>query len=87
MPWPSQIEESEFTVLYEQGRREGFDVLLLDDWFQKDENTAPARFMLQPVTSRFPFYNDETEANKQRRKKAGIATMWLPSTHASNVTV
>ena len=71
MPWPSQVEETEFSILYDYGKREKFDVLILDDWFQKDENTSPGRFILQPVTSRFPFFNDESEANKQRRKKVG----------------
>ena len=68
-PYPCRIRSDEFQILYEQGRQEGKDVLLVDEWFVRDDNVLPAVYVLQPVTSRFPFFNDESEGNKNRKKK------------------
>ena len=68
-PYPSLIEAEEFQILYDAGKAEGADVLLLDDWYIRDDNPQVAQFVLQPVTARFPFFNDEAEGNRNRKKK------------------
>lgn len=60
-------------MLYEMGKLEGKEVLLLDEWFVRDDNLIPSMYILQPVTGRFPFFNDESDGNKNRRKKVCAA--------------
>ena len=37
--------------------------------FQLDENAVPPMFVLQPITSQFPNYNDESDENSKKRDK------------------
>ena len=48
------------------------DPTLLTDWFQKDENALPSTYILKPITSVFPFYNDESSENEDKRKKVSF---------------
>ena len=34
-----------------------------------DENAVPPMFVLQPITSQFPNYNDESDENSKKRDK------------------
>ena len=44
------------------------DFQLLKNWFWRDDNSVPAQYLLQPITSLLPHYRDY--ANEEVRKKA-----------------
>ena len=44
------------------------DIQLLKNWFWRDDNSVPAQYLLQPITSLLPHYRDY--ANEELRKKA-----------------
>ena len=71
-PFPVEISAAEFEKLL--GAVDNVDDLkLLKNWFWRDDNAIPARYLLQPVTSLLPHYRDY--ANEQLRKKAS-ADWW-----------
>ncbi|KAJ7375740.1 hypothetical protein OS493_039209 [Desmophyllum pertusum] len=43
------------------------DLQLLKNWFWRDDNSVPAQYLLQPITSLLPGYRDY--ANDESRKK------------------
>ena len=49
------------------------DLQLLKNWFWRDDNSVPAQYLLQPITSLLPHYRDY--ANEELRKKAS-ADWW-----------
>lgn len=66
-PFPAKIVASEFEKLL--GAVESNDDLqLLKHWFWRDDNSVPAEYLLQPITSLLPHYRDY--ANDELRKKA-----------------
>ncbi|KAJ7373573.1 hypothetical protein OS493_011178 [Desmophyllum pertusum] len=71
-PFPYKIKATEFEILLEVAREtydhaEHIDSLL--EWYWKDTNAIPAEYVLQPVTYRFPHYNDLSEANRELNKQ------------------
>ena len=67
-----KIDASEFEKLL--GAVENPDDLqLLKNWFWRDDNSVPAQYLLQPITSLLPHYRDY--ANEELRKKAS-ADWW-----------
>ena len=44
------------------------DLELLQHWFWRDDNSVPAQYLLQPITSMLSHYRDY--ANDELRKKA-----------------
>ena len=66
-PYPNIIEKDEYETLYAEVDR--FNTSLLDEWFLLDENMVPAAYILQPITSRFPHYKDESEENAEAHEK------------------
>ena len=40
--------------------------------FKLDENSVPSKYVLQSITSQFPYYNDETEENAKLREKVSF---------------
>lgn len=71
-PFPAKIAASEFESLL--GAVENKDDLqLLKQWFWRDDNSVPAEYLLQPITSLLPHYRDY--ANDELRKKAS-ADWW-----------
>ena len=71
-PFPAKIAASEFENLL--GAVDSKDDLqLLKHWFWRDDNSVPAEYLLQPITSLLPHYRDY--ANDELRKKAS-ADWW-----------
>ena len=67
-----KIDASEFEKLL--GGVDNLDDLqLLKNWFWRDDNSVPAQYLLQPITSQLPHYRDY--ANEELRKKAS-ADWW-----------
>ena len=71
-PFPVNISAREFEKLLDAVENQD-DVALLKHWFWRDDNSVPAQYMLQPITSLLPHYRDY--ANEDLRKKAS-AEWW-----------
>lgn len=71
-PFPAKIAASEFEKLLGVVENKD-DLQLLKHWFWRDDNSVPAEYMLQPITSLLPHYRDY--ANDELRKKAS-ADWW-----------
>ena len=61
------ISASEFRKLLSAVKNND-DQSLLTRWFRRDDNSVPAHFLLQPITSILPHYRDHE--NPELRKKA-----------------
>ncbi|PWA28096.1 hypothetical protein CCH79_00020831 [Gambusia affinis] len=57
-PLPRLIPEKQFEVLLSKLSKNPECVQQLQEWFQKDNNSVPPTYVLQPITARFPHYND-----------------------------
>ena len=66
-PFPATIAAAEFEKLLGAIDTKE-DLQLLTHWFWRDDNVAPAQYLLQPVTSFLPDYRNYE--NKELRKKA-----------------
>ena len=64
-PYPSEIHKEELEILKKALKRKGKSIDVIADWFVLDENAQPAVYVLQPIHSKLPHYNDMTEANSQ----------------------
>ena len=71
-PFPVKIAASEFEKLLGAVDNKD-DLQLLKNWFWRDDNSVPAQYLLQPITSLLPHYRDY--ANDELRKKAS-AEWW-----------
>uniref|UniRef100_A0A3P9NAE5 NACHT and WD repeat domain containing 1 n=1 Tax=Poecilia reticulata TaxID=8081 RepID=A0A3P9NAE5_POERE len=57
-PLPRLIPEKQFEVLLSPLSKNPEGVQQLQQWFRKDNNSVPPTYVLQPVTARFPHYDD-----------------------------
>ena len=71
-PFPVKIVASEFEKLLGAVENKD-DQQLLTNWFWRDDNTVPAQYLLQPITSLLPHYRDYE--NNDLRKNAS-ADWW-----------
>ncbi|XP_069505306.1 NACHT domain- and WD repeat-containing protein 1 [Ambystoma mexicanum] len=67
-PVPRVIDEMEYGILY--GRMQGDDgaIQLLDQWFWKDENAVPPVYVLQPITTHLPHYDDKDPSHREQQQ-------------------
>ncbi len=40
-------------------RKDGKDIKLLESWFKREDNAIPPMYVLQPISSHLPHYNDK----------------------------
>ena len=66
-PFPPKISATEFEKLLSAVKKES-DHQLLTRWFRRDDNSVPAHYLLQPITSVLPHYRNYE--NLELRKKA-----------------
>ncbi|KAG5850899.1 hypothetical protein ANANG_G00087280 [Anguilla anguilla] len=57
-PIPRLIPENEFELLLSKLTKDQEGVGLLTDWFWKDDNSVPSTYVLQPITTHLPHYDD-----------------------------
>ncbi|XP_054899849.1 LOW QUALITY PROTEIN: NACHT domain- and WD repeat-containing protein 1 [Poeciliopsis prolifica] len=57
-PLPRLIPEKQFEVLLSKLSKNPEGVQQLQEWFQKDSNSVPPTYVLQPIAARFPHYDD-----------------------------
>ncbi|XP_068563273.1 NACHT domain- and WD repeat-containing protein 1 [Cebidichthys violaceus] len=66
---PRLIPEKQFEVLLSKLSKNPEGVKQLNKWFLKDNNAVPPTYVLQPITTHFPHYNDlRPESGPQRDK-------------------
>ncbi|XP_007240267.3 NACHT domain- and WD repeat-containing protein 1 [Astyanax mexicanus] len=67
-PIPRFISENEFELLLSKlSRKDQEGSMLLRQWFIKDSNSVPPKYVLQPISTHYPHYNDTgAEAGPQR---------------------
>ncbi|KAH9502559.1 hypothetical protein Btru_068995 [Bulinus truncatus] len=67
-PLPYKISVEEYNVLKSEANELGLtDFDLLDRWYQRDDNSIPAAYYLQPITSILPhFLNTSLEFKSQK---------------------
>jgi len=68
-PIVTSIEAEEFELLRQTALVVSKDVTLLDTWYARDENAVPAAYVLQPVESKFPYYNAWKEEKRAKREQ------------------
>ncbi|XP_022102527.1 NACHT domain- and WD repeat-containing protein 1-like [Acanthaster planci] len=68
-PFPPKIENEEFKILRETLMDNGKPIKTLDKWFICDENCIPPVYVLQPISSRLPYFNRQDDPEKMRAHK------------------
>ena len=74
-PFPSEIDKNELDILKKCLKRKGNSIDIINDWFVLDENAKPALYVLQPIHSKYPFYNDVAEENSELAAKVSAHTV------------
>ncbi|TSM94660.1 NACHT domain- and WD repeat-containing protein 1 [Bagarius yarrelli] len=65
-PIPRLLSEPEFELLLSKLPQDQDGMTVLKNWFIKDDNSVPPEYVLQPITTHYPYYNDTTpEARPQ----------------------
>ncbi|KAF5909987.1 NACHT domain- and WD repeat-containing protein 1 [Clarias magur] len=65
-PIPRLISETEFELLLSKLSRDQEGLKVLKKWFIKDDNSVPPKYVLQPITTHYPYCNDtKPEATPQ----------------------
>lgn len=63
---PHLISEIEFELLLSKLSKDQEGLTVLKKWFIKDDNSVPPKYVLQPITTHYPHYNDtKPEARPQ----------------------
>ncbi|KAI5626673.1 NACHT domain- and WD repeat-containing protein 1 isoform X2 [Silurus asotus] len=57
-PLPRLIPETEFQLLLSKLSQDQEGLNVLKKWFFKDDNVVPPQYVLQPITTYFPYYNN-----------------------------
>ncbi|XP_036443049.1 NACHT domain- and WD repeat-containing protein 1 [Colossoma macropomum] len=66
-PLPRFISDTEFELLLCKLSNDQEGLTLLKRWFIKDSNSVPPKYILQPITTHYPHYNDAgPESGPQR---------------------
>lgn len=55
---PRLISETEFELLLSKLSQDQEGLTVLKKWFVKDDNTVPPKYILQPITTHYPNYNN-----------------------------
>lgn len=60
------MSEPEFELLLSKFSQDQEGLTVLKKWFVKDDNSVPPKYVLQPITTHYPHYNDtKPEASPQ----------------------
>ena len=62
-PLPTHIEATEFESLRDVAKNVQSELELLDQWYKKDDNSVPAYYILQPISSIFQHFNNKVSAS------------------------
>ncbi|KAM8873751.1 LOW QUALITY PROTEIN: NACHT domain- and WD repeat-containing protein 1 [Spinachia spinachia] len=66
---PRVIPEKQFEVLLSKLSKNPEGISQLNKWFLKDNNAVPPTYVLQPITTYFPYYSDLRPENVPQREK------------------
>ena len=65
-PFPPKILAAEFDLLRKTLVANSKSVDLLDEWFLRDDNCVPPVHILQPISSKLPYFNRQDEPEKRK---------------------
>ncbi|XP_071805182.1 NACHT domain- and WD repeat-containing protein 1-like isoform X2 [Asterias amurensis] len=68
-PFPPKIENDEFTLLRDALIRNEKPTEKLDMWFLRDDNCVPPVYVLQPISSKLPYFNRRDEPIKSKEQQ------------------
>ncbi|XP_076802555.1 NACHT domain- and WD repeat-containing protein 1-like isoform X2 [Clavelina lepadiformis] len=67
-PIPAVISVLDFEKICEVSKTAGISgAHLLHQWYIRDDNVVPPAYILQPITSIYPYFDDQDTANESRR--------------------
>ena len=58
-PIPTHIDAEEFNMLRDCTQNEPEELDLMDLWYRRDDNTVPAVYILQPISSILTNFNNK----------------------------
>lgn len=64
---PHYIEAKEFKLLRRIAMRRGYDVTIMDEWFERDDNAEPAVYRLRSIDEIFTHYDDNEHEDLQKK--------------------
>ena len=64
-PLPTHIDANEFLMLRDCTQTDPEELALMDLWYRRDDNTVPAVFILQPISSILTNFNNKVNLIKQ----------------------
>ena len=71
-PIPRLISEREFELLV--GKLSDLDdIKFLNKWYWRDDNTIPSSYVLQPITTHFPHYDEAVAECKELRDNDALS--------------
>ncbi|XP_038054566.1 NACHT and WD repeat domain-containing protein 2-like [Patiria miniata] len=65
-PFPPKIENDEFKILRQTLVDNDKPMETLDTWFIRDDNCVPPLYVLQPISSKLPYFNRQDEPEKMK---------------------
>ncbi|CAH1783942.1 unnamed protein product [Owenia fusiformis] len=68
-PMPNEIPAGEFNTLTTACFKLQLDVSLLHEWYKLDENAVPSVYLLQTISSKLQYYNDDDPNNSELKQK------------------
>ncbi|XP_022102529.1 NACHT domain- and WD repeat-containing protein 1-like [Acanthaster planci] len=68
-PFPAKVQGVEFKILRQCLTDNGMPIETLDEWFICDDNCIPPVYVLQPISSRLPYFNRQDDPEKMRAHK------------------
>ncbi|XP_038054567.1 NACHT domain- and WD repeat-containing protein 1-like [Patiria miniata] len=68
-PFPPKIENDEFKILRQTLDDNGKPIEMLDTWFIRDDNCVPPVYVLQPISSKLPYFNRQDEPEKMKENR------------------
>lgn len=64
---PHYIEAKEFKLLRRIAMRRGYDITVMDEWFQRDDNAEPAVYRLRSIDEILTHYEDDEQQDLQKK--------------------
>ncbi|XP_051882479.1 NACHT and WD repeat domain-containing protein 2-like [Pristis pectinata] len=69
---PEEIEANEFEMILCRSQNEGFNTMVLENWYHRDENSVPAAYRLRSKTDVLPDYYNKSKG----RAREAAHSVW-----------
>ncbi|XP_030640015.1 NACHT domain- and WD repeat-containing protein 1 [Chanos chanos] len=78
-PIPRLIPEREFEILLSKLSSDGEGLKLLNQWFQKDSNSVPPVYVLQPISTHYPHFGKRRPERDQQSGDEAVSWQFTES--------